>query len=87
MKSKFSNFAHVVYLCISWMYRLTGSASSKRSGSNEVQLLANLAGKSEGQAFQYLHSLSELTIAKEMVSPKIIMTMKGTFQTTHTKLI
>lgn len=54
------------------MYRLTGTASSKRSGASEVQLLANLAGKSEGQAFQYLHSLSELTIAKQMVSLMIV---------------
>ncbi|KAG0201592.1 anaphase promoting complex subunit 5 [Mortierella sp. GBA30] len=51
---------------LNWLYRLTGTTSGKSSEANKVQLLANLGGKSEGQAFQYLHSLSELTIAKQM---------------------
>ncbi|KAF9938179.1 anaphase promoting complex subunit 5 [Mortierella alpina] len=54
-----------------------GTTSSKRSGASEVQLLANLAGKSEGQACQYLHSLSELTIAKQMQGESIAKALEA----------
>ncbi|KAF9280310.1 Anaphase-promoting complex subunit 5 [Mortierella alpina] len=57
--------------------QLSRTASSKRSGASEVQLLANLAGKSEGQAFQYLHSLSELTIAKQMQGESIAKALEA----------
>ncbi|CAO3573564.1 unnamed protein product [Mortierella alpina] len=62
---------------LNWMYRLTGATSSKRSGASEVQLWANLAGKSDGQAFQYLHSLSELTIAKQVQGESIAKALEA----------
>ncbi|KAF8977037.1 anaphase promoting complex subunit 5 [Entomortierella lignicola] len=51
---------------LNWLYRLTRTTLGTNSESHEAQILANLNGETDGQAFQYLHSLSELTIAKQM---------------------
>ncbi|KAF9113425.1 anaphase promoting complex subunit 5 [Mortierella sp. AM989] len=51
---------------LNWLYRLTRTTSGASSEAHEAQILANLNGKTDGQAFQYLHSLSELTMAKQL---------------------
>ncbi|KAG0303422.1 anaphase promoting complex subunit 5 [Dissophora globulifera] len=51
---------------LNWFYRLTKKIPGSSSEMNEAQILASLGGQADGQAFQYLHSLTELTVAKQM---------------------
>ncbi|KAI7831578.1 anaphase-promoting complex subunit 5-domain-containing protein [Gamsiella multidivaricata] len=51
---------------LNWLYRLSGTTSGSNLEANEAQILANLDGKTDGRAFHYLQSLSELAVAKQM---------------------
>ncbi|KAG0326761.1 Anaphase-promoting complex subunit 5 [Dissophora globulifera] len=51
---------------LNWFYRLAKKIPGSSSEMNEAQILASLGGQADGHAFQYLHSLTELTVAKQM---------------------
>ncbi|KAF9958661.1 anaphase promoting complex subunit 5 [Modicella reniformis] len=66
---------HMDHVCLSyalnWLYRLTGPMPGTHSEADETQALANDVGKTDGQPFHYLRSLSELATAKQMQGESI----------------